>query len=189
MSAEQLLRLAWQAERDGRSTLRDALMTLAVAESGAEDAVLAERCRRQLIAKRPDHWFASFPTCGQALANSRVKAAIERLRATFPQVRVERLLLKGDVCRGPYTGRLSPLPTLLEDLCPPAIPPAPMDTDPSSETISAFPFPGIAPSSATAPAQVEDPADVFTFYMTVLLAMAMLLASVQTSAAKDSRAA
>ena len=49
-TVEGLLRLAWLAEVEGRPRLRDAVMTLAVAESGPGDAVLAERCRRKLVA-------------------------------------------------------------------------------------------------------------------------------------------
>jgi|GEM_PF-4477125 len=188
MSAEQFLRLAWLAEREGRATMRDALMTLAVAESGPEEAVLAERCRKQLIAKRPDHWFASFPTCGQALGHSRVKGAVERLRATFPPIRVERMLLRGEVCRGPYTGRSAPLSTLLEDLLVTATP-APSVTEPSSDSVPAVRFPGIVPTSVAGSDRAEDPAALFVFYLTVLMAIAILLASVQNLTANDSKAA
>ena len=59
---EDLLRLAWQADRDNKPGLRDAVLTLAAAESGSESVVLAERCRRLLVARRPDHWFATSPT-------------------------------------------------------------------------------------------------------------------------------
>jgi hypothetical protein len=83
-TVEDLLRLAWRAERSGRPNLRDALMTLVVAESGPEEAVLAERCRRLLIARQPDHWYATTTTLGQALAHEKVAAVIERLRAMFP---------------------------------------------------------------------------------------------------------
>ncbi len=64
---DDLLRLAWQAEWDGKPGLRDALLTLAVVDGGTENAVLAERCRRLLVARRPDHWFAVTPTLGQAI--------------------------------------------------------------------------------------------------------------------------
>ena len=61
MAAEDLLRLAWEAEHDGRRALRDALLTLAVAESGPDDA-WAERCRARLVAERPDHFLGEFAT-------------------------------------------------------------------------------------------------------------------------------
>ena len=62
MPVDDLLRLAWQADRDGRPGTRDALLMLAIAESGPGEAVMAERCRRRLISRQPDHWLASFPT-------------------------------------------------------------------------------------------------------------------------------
>src|SRR4051794_29326230 len=64
---EDLLRLGWEANADGRPGMRDALLTMAVAEAGADDAVLADRCRRLLIAHRPDHCFAWSTTVGHAL--------------------------------------------------------------------------------------------------------------------------
>ena len=44
VEVEDLLRLAWEADGNGRPGMRDALLTtLVVAESGADDAVLAEQ--------------------------------------------------------------------------------------------------------------------------------------------------
>ncbi len=116
MAIEDLLRLAWRADGDGKPGLRDALLTLAVVDSGTENAVLAERCRRLLIARRPEHWFATSPTLGQALAHTKVANAVERLRLTFPPVRVERLLVRYSVLSGPYTGRTASLAQVLDDL-------------------------------------------------------------------------
>src|SRR5215217_8187511 len=116
MSAEDVLRLAWQADREGRVRMRDELLMLAVAESGPGDAVSAERCRKLLVAGRPDHWFTSFSTIGQALGHPRVAGEIERLRVAYPSARILRLLMRGEVQRGPYTGRSRPLPGILNDL-------------------------------------------------------------------------
>lgn len=186
MSTEHLLRLAWQAEQDGRAGMRDALLTLAVVESGPDDAVLAERCRKQLIARRPDHWFASFPTRGQALDHPRVVHAIERIRATFPPVRVERLLMRGESQRGPYTGRSRSLPKLLDDLFGP---PMSVATTPRNGEIPALPFPGGGSTAPMQPERSDDPGAVLVYYLTVLLAIAILLATVLPPAANDSRAA
>ncbi len=164
MAAEDVLRLAWQADRDGRPGMRDALLTLAVAESGPDGAVAAERCRRKLVAGRPDHWFAPFPTLGQALANARVARALDRLRATFPEARVRRLLMRGDVRRGPYRGRPS-LSLILDDLL------------------------GPGPGAVQEPPLPDDHAELFRFYLNVLLAIAFLLASVVSPSAKDTKAA
>ncbi|MHC5541744.1 hypothetical protein ACYOEI_26295, partial [Singulisphaera rosea] len=77
------------------------------------------------------------------------------------------------------------LPRLLDDL---------FDTRKSDESAfpveraSALPFPGPAPSGA-APESIEDPNGVLVFYLTVLLAIAILLASVIPTAAKETKAA
>jgi hypothetical protein len=166
MAAEDVWRLAWQADRDGRPGMRDALLTLAVAESGPDVAVAAERCRRKLIAGRPDHWFAPFPTLGQALANDRVARALDRLRATFPEARVRRLLMRGDVRRGPYRAGRPSLSLILDDLL------------------------GPLPGASQGPAIPEDDRDgLVNFYLRVLLAIAILLATVVSPSAKDSKAA
>jgi hypothetical protein len=188
MPVDDLLRLAWQADRDGRAGTRDALLMLAIAESGPGEAVMAERCRRRLISRQPDHWLASFPTFGQALGHPRVSGAVRQLRAIFPPVRVQSLLLRGDVSRGPFTGRPRPLWSVCEDLLGPS--PRPRrdrlrPADPSSENqVSALRFFPPGPSDATDPN-----ATLLVFYLTVLLAIAILLASVMPPSAQDTRAA
>src|SRR6187431_2978979 len=101
MAAEDLLRLAWHADREGRGRMRDELLMLAVAESGPGDAVSAERCRKLLVAGRPEHWFTSFATVGQALGHPRVAAEIDRLRITYPAARIQQILLRFEAQRGP----------------------------------------------------------------------------------------
>jgi hypothetical protein len=115
MVAGDLLRLAWEAEHDGRSKLRDALMTLAVTESGPGDS-WAERCRGRLLQDRPDHFLSHFPTVAQALDDPRVVIARDRLRAKYPPARVNWLLLKAGTRRGPYLGRAESLEAMIEDL-------------------------------------------------------------------------
>ncbi len=114
--AEAYLRLAWQADRDGRPSLRDALLTLA-AEGGVRlGAPWAVRCRRALVAARSGRLFAAAPTLEAALADPRVGQRLARLGRAFPPARVRRLLFAAAVRRGPYTGRVDPLATLLDDL-------------------------------------------------------------------------
>lgn len=115
---EDLLRLAWRANADGRAGMRDALLTLAVAESGADDAVLAERCRKLLVAHRPDHCFAGPMPIGHALARPKVAETLRKLRFMYPPVRVRHLLLRGGAAGGPYTSPDLPLWRVLEDLAP-----------------------------------------------------------------------
>jgi hypothetical protein len=187
MPVDDILRLAWQAERDGRPGTCDALMMLAIAESGPGEAVIAERCRRRLISRQPDHWLASFPTLGQALSHSRIARAVRQLRAMFPPIRVQHLLFRDDVRRGPYTGRPRPSWAFREDLVGPAPQPhreSGRAEAPSSETeVAALLFP---PGSKDA----ADPnATVLVYYLTVLLAIAILLASVIPPSAQDTQAA
>ena len=176
---DDLLRLAWQADWDGKPGLRDALMTLAVVDGGAENAVVAERCRRLLVARRPDHWFATIPTLGQAIAHPKVAAALSRLRATFPPIRVKRHLLRAAVLRGPFQGQWVSMPRVLEDL-------ALSDGRRKPAAVPALPF----PSSARDDTGETDPDGSLTLlYATVLLAMAVLLRNVIEPASRDSRAA
>jgi hypothetical protein len=180
---EEMVRLAWHAEREGRAGMRDALMTLVVAEGSVDGAVPAERFRRRLIAGRPDHWLASFPTVGRALGDSRVVAAVDRLRSTFPPIRVRRILLRGDAACGPYRGQHRPLSRIIDDLIGrPAVAEAP--------AAPSLPFP--EPVAGATPAG-RDAATALAYYLGVLLAIAILLASVlpqsQTPAPEGTRAA
>jgi hypothetical protein len=204
-TVEGLLRLAWEAEAEGRPRLHDALLTLVVAESGPDDAVLAERCRRRLVARQPDHWYATTATLGQILANERVAKALAKLRATFPPVRVQRHLLRFNTLRGAFEGGQPPLERVLQDL---HLAPTRSRTDPmpapTSSTsggrdrsrggVRALPFPGRpeASGSGTDSGSSNDPdGSVAAMYLSVLLAMAVLLQGVmeQEEVANDSRAA
>jgi hypothetical protein len=205
MEAGDLLRMAWEAEHDGRSQLRDSLMTLAVAESEPGDPWV-ERCRARLVAGRPDHFFGKFPTVAQALDNPRVIEARDRLRAKYPPARVQSLLLRARARRGPYLGRVESLEAMIEDL---AGPPAeaenvrrdaaqasrgplhrqlgpralawslaypPMSRGREESRDSSLPEP---PSDWDRPA-IDPRAEEFSvYYLTVLLAIACLLATVQ----------
>jgi hypothetical protein len=122
MAAEDALRLAWLAQREGRTTRRDALVTLAVAAGASESAPWVEQGRAWLVAQRPDHLFATFPTLTLALADRRVRGALRRLQYSFPAGRVRSLLQRGAVARGPYSGRLESLTVILDELFRPAVP-------------------------------------------------------------------
>ena len=115
MDAGDLLRLAWEADHDGRAKLRDSLLTMAVLESTPHDA-WAERCRARLIKDRPDHFLSQFPSVKSALADPRVIAARDRLRAKYPKGRVEWLLLGANASRGPFLGRPESIDAMIEDL-------------------------------------------------------------------------
>ncbi len=119
MRAGDLLRLAWEAEHDGRTRLRDALLTLAVIESGPDDS-WAERCRTSLVADRPDHFLRQFPTVRSAIGDPRVVEARERLRVKYPSARVRSLLLRAGARRGPFLGRVESLDAMIEDLAGPS---------------------------------------------------------------------
>jgi hypothetical protein len=172
MAVEDYLRLAWHANREGRSGMRDALLTLAVAESGPDNAVLAERCRKRLVAGRPEHWYASFPTLGEALSHPRVVEALAEIRTVYPPARVRHMLLRLDALRGPLSRHPRPLGRVVDDL------------------VNVEPNPGRAAAYGTVPAAEQLVADpgIGSFYLTVLLAMAALLAVVQKPAAHEKAA-
>ena len=206
MDVGDLLRLAWEAEHDGRSRLRDALMTLALADSRPGDA-WAEPCRSRLLVDRPDHFFGRFETVAQAFEDIRVIEAMERLRLKFPEARVQWLLLKARAARGPYLGRAESLDAMLEDLAgttseaenvrrDPAQPSrGPIQLQRASRPLAyALALPSSVPSGLeempirssrrTSPGREEvvpEPPieDLSLYYLTVLLAIAFLLATVQ----------
>ena len=205
MDAGDALRLAWEAEHDGRARLRDALLTLAVAESGPGDA-WAERCRSRLVGDRPDHFFARFATVAQALEDPRVVDARDRLRQKYPEARVQWLLLKARAARGPYLGRPESLDAMVEDLAGPSAevenvrldaaqasrgpiqrqrasrplafalsyPPMPSAFEPASDLDD-------EPAVPDPDGPTDDPAnrEFATYYQSVFLAIAFLLASVR----------
>ena len=104
MAAEEYLRLALQATRDGHRRRREAMLTLAIGESGPDDA-WAEAARARLVADRPGHFFTSHPTVAGALADTRVTHALGRLHAQYPPTRLAWLRLGADAASGPYTGK------------------------------------------------------------------------------------
>lgn len=174
-----LMRLAWHADSDGKPGTRDALLTLVVVESLADDAVLAERCRRLLVARQPGHWFASAPTLSQALARDKVASALRKLKSMFPPVRVKHLLLREEARRGPYTGRSPSLTALMDDL-------VPLPEGRRLATPHALPFPA---SRSAQGSEIDPDGKLAAFYLSVLFAMAVLLQGVVEQASTDSRAA
>jgi hypothetical protein len=206
MVAGDLLRLAWEAEHDGRSKLRDALLTMAVTESEPGDA-WAERCRSRLLQDRPDHFLGQFPTVTQALSDPRVVEARERLRTKYPPVRVDWLLLRASARRGPYLGRVESLEAMIEDLVGfapaevenvrldlPQLSRGPLIRQKAARPVAwSLSYPplnrSVGSSSLGSEPESESPSDwegtdaadddFPLFYATVLLAIAFLLASVE----------
>jgi hypothetical protein len=194
-AVEELVRLSWQVAREGKPGTRDALLTLAVAEGGIDDAVLAERCRKLLVAHRPDHWFATGVPLSQTLAIKPVVEVLTKLRAMFPRVRVQHLLMLGAAQRGPYSGQEVPLTRILQDL---ALVPQPSRgrsharLQPPARTVSYAT--ATAPSSSKSTQvgrsnRAEEDAALVALYWSILLAMAALLTVVIEPAAQDNKAA
>ena len=161
------------------------MLTLAVAESGPGDAVLAERCRRLLVARQPNHWFATTATIGQALANEDVARVMARLRTMFPAARVQRSLLRGAVQRGPFTGRTrarSPACSKTSAWPPNAWPDSATRTRRRARSQALlFPSPATAPDDALEPPPLDAAVDgesLAPLYLAILLAMAVLIQSV-----------
>jgi hypothetical protein len=215
MAAGDLIRLAWEAEHDGRARLRDALMTLAIAESTPDDP-WAERCRARLVLERPDHYLARFATVSLALQDPRVVEATERLRVKYPESRVQSLLLRARAARGPYLGRVESLEAMIDDLAGPTAAEAenvrrdaaqptrgPTRVAKAGRSVAlALAYPPMTAGWEPSPARyrqrtlfvggdetVSEPPleDVPTYYLTVLLAIAFLLASVEPSSEGGTR--
>jgi len=172
---EDLVRLAWQSEVEGKPGTRDALLTLAVAESGVEDLVLAEKARRVLVMRRPDHWFASPVPMSQWMDNPEVINVLGKLRTMFPRVRVRHLLMRGDAQRGPYSGRVASPSQLLLDLVPAPTPPKPH-------------IKAIAPVAKLPEASATPQEEMLAFYWSILLAMAVTMKIALDSASVDEKA-
>ena len=186
--AEDLLRLAWQVDGEGRPATRDALLTLAVAESLPDDPEFAERCRALLSARQPNHWFASPTTHAEALGQTRVVEALAKLRAIFPPVRVKRMLLRGAAQQGPYTGRRVPLSEILVGLSLPKVQKA---ESAQTKTLhpQSLPFPVPSSKDSGRGNDLDPDGSVVALYWSTLVAMAVVLNMVLDSSAQDSRAA
>lgn len=189
MAAEDDLRLAWHAAREGRLGRRDALLTLAVAD--AEPGMpWVERCRDFLVARIPGHLFSKHRAVGKALADPHVASALARLRATFPAERVLSLLMREAVRRGPWTGRAPAVDTLIDDI---------LDVENTgdkswsrsrkSRETSAVPF--TLRGAGPLPSAVDDgsPESAAAFYLAVLLSIAILLAGLAAPTGNEAKAA
>lgn len=205
MAVDDLLCVAWRAQLDGRGPLREAMLTLAVAEGGPASG-WAERCRARLLAERPKHFLGTHPSLERTLADPQVAEAIRRLRGQYPVGRVGWLRFRSEVETGPYTGEVAPLGTIVDALAgPPAeaevrrdaaeVVRGPLARARAEVAVGATPagprraLVGFAEgdSSAEMPSVREDEETASSLYLAVLLAIAMLLASV--GAGRESRAA
>jgi hypothetical protein len=189
MSVADDLRLAWHADRDGRTGRRDALLTLALAAS-PPGADWAERLRCRLVADRPEHPFARFSSLAKALADPRVSRALGRLRASYPPAKVCHLLLRAEAARGLHSGRTTSLPRQLDDLFAAVTPTRNSRQRPLGTAATPSNTAPSRPRSAANPLHVPPASDSLTaFYLTILLAVASLLAFVLQSQESGARAA
>jgi hypothetical protein len=214
MAADDLLRLAWAADRDGSRKRREALLTLAVVESSPQDD-WAEKVRQHLLADRPDHFLRVFPTVEAARTDPRALEMANRLRVKYPPVRVRSLLLRSQVVRGTYTGRAESIDAFVEDLVGTSqvdqVSSAPLETENLRKHVGqktrgplararsgrilafqlAYPHltawedPAAQPPALHVDRHEEREAvarETYHYYLSVLFAIAMLLASVQPEA-------
>ena len=179
-TVEDLVRLAWQSEIEGKPGTRDALLTLAVAEGDVDELVLAEKARRVLVLRRPDHWFASPAPMSQWMDNPQVVTTLSKLRAMFPPVRVRHMLMRGAAQRGPFSGRVASPSRLLLDLVPSTTPPAPHIKLKTPKHV-------ITPVVKAAESPVRSQEYLVAFYWSVLMAMAVLLNALMEPGTQDRR--
>ena len=115
MSTEDYLRMAWVAERSGHPGTRDVLLTLAIASSSPEDAWVSQAWSC-LLGARPNHFLAGFPSLSIALENPNIVKSLDKLRLSFPPLRIERLLFRAAVSSGKYVKEKIPLTLVIYDL-------------------------------------------------------------------------
>jgi hypothetical protein len=182
---EGLIRLAWYMDNEGKPGARDALLTLVAAEGVRDDASLCERCRRLLSGRHPGHWYARGASVREALARPRTAVAVAKLQTMFPPVRVQRLLLRSEVRRGPYTGRITPLARVVADL---GLTPERPETLPLDDGSGLHALPFALPFPAGRPGEDGVDRPLVELYLSVLVALTILLQGLAPGAA-DSRAA
>ena len=197
MAIDDFLHVAWWAQREGRAALREAMLTLAVAE-GTPGEGWAERCRARLLSERPGHFLGTHLSLERTLGDPRVVESVRRLRGQYPPGRVGWLRFRSEVAEGPYTGEDAPLAVIIDALAGPAAE-AEVRRD-APETVRgplarsrvevAVGVTPAGPMRATSfDADISRSADeadtagdedaTAGFYLAVLLAIAMLLASVE----------
>ncbi len=196
MTADDALRLAWISHRHGREAHRDALLTLAVASGVPSGAPWVDRVRDFLVSRRRDHLFATFVELDEALSDRRVMAALGRLRLSFPPERVEWLVRRDAVGRGPYSGRSARVETLLGDIL--AKPRVKRLRDrvrlglAGSASSTSIPAGALAPLGAVTTHEAglpEASGPILAFYLTVLLGIAGLCALVLEESRDSKKAA
>jgi hypothetical protein len=197
MAIDDFLRVAWWAQGEGRGPLREAMLTLAVAE-GTHGEGWAERCRARLLAERPGHFLGADPSLERTLADPRVVEAIRKLRGQYPPGRVGWLRFRSEVAEGHYTGENAPLAAIIDALAGPAAEAdvrrdaaeavrGPLARSRAEVTVAIGATPAGPIRGASFDADVSASADGpetagdedSGLYLAVLLAIAMLLASVE----------
>jgi hypothetical protein len=215
MAVDDLLQLAWHAHCDGRRPLREAMLTLAIGASDPGD-VWAERCRARLLSERPGHFLGAQPTLTATLADPRVAGALNKLRGQYPPGRVSWLRFRAELEAGPFTGEVQPLAKVVDALIGP---PAEADVRRDAAEVARGPLAtararvavaaqssfawNVAGEGDTGEYCVEPPSEESCFdmadskdneafagfYMAVLLAIALLLATVERERDNNRRAA
>lgn len=201
---DEALRLADRAQRDGDRTLRDSMLTLAIAVADPDSPWL-ERARGNLLSSRPGHYLGRYVNARRAIRRPEVQAAFAKIRAKYPVERIRAMRLKSEASSGPFQGSTEPLGAVLERVLgrpaeaenvrrdaphaamAPLSRPAPVlaaarsavELEPLPSSVAGLwsrPDPAPTPKPAPLPASRSD--DPLTFYLTVLLGIAMLLSSV-----------
>ncbi len=201
---DEALRLADRAARDGDRTLRDSMLTLAIALADPR-AKWVERCRGAILSGRPGHYLGRYPNARTAAKRPEVQTAFERIRAKYPLERIRALRLQMEASHGPFRGDPEPLATVLERVLgrpaeaenirrdaphaamAPLSRPAPVlaaarsaaELEPLPSSVASLwarPSPENDPKPTAIPGAKPD--DTLNFYLTVLLGIAVLLASV-----------
>ncbi len=199
----EYVRAAWHAQQHGNASMRDVMLTLSIAQAGADEPWTA-RCRDRLVSNHPSHFFGAHAAVSQALADPRVIHAIKKLELQYPLTRMRWMLLKLEAMTGAFLPAEPELLAMIEELASPTVATS-ISGDVRKHSAEAMrgltPRPRAYGQVHYASAQLDPPSlaaddsgetsvklnadqgDVEALYLSVLISIALLLKQVSTESA------
>ena len=120
MPAEDDLRLAWLAHREGLAGRRDALLTLAAATPEGQSSAWVGAVRDYLVAAHPGHLFAGFYHVDEVARRPPGGGGLDAPAAELPALPRPQPAEAGGRRAGPFTGRKFSVALALDEMLAPA---------------------------------------------------------------------